>query len=865
MKPTPSAQKGAPNHITVLPGVDDLADALERVADHGAVLLEAGRHVLKRPIKLARTLTLCGAGRDETIIEVRAAPYGVWLAASAAHLLIEELTFEMGLETSGDLVVCGPGRLEASWVRFRRARGDVDQGRGLVVEGMSRADLSQCLFEDNARAGVALSDTAQVTLDGCAMRHNDYGVTLSQQARAVIKHCAFQEQGRDGVLASQNALLQMEDCEVRESAGCGVRSIEHTSITVSRSKVESCGLSGISLETSRQGTVTDSFLAHNAEDGVAVSGSGRVKLELNTCTRNQRNGLGFFGGSQGSAKENVCSQNGWSGVLVSGQSRVQIHFNTCRFNTRHGLMITEEAHTSALRNNCSHNGEHGIVIQGKSDVALDRNECRSNGAHGIFWGRNTEGSAENNLCEANLSDGLVITERSKPRLTRNQSRRNRGSGVSIEGVAQPHLEDNAFERNGKHGVVVTDMAAPTLQANRCGHNDMVGLFFRQKASGRAQDNVCLLNGQQDLVVEASASPHLLRNEAFREDVGASPGPAATQRVGALVPAQRPRQANVGLVRLASVYGFGPLMAGAMALVPLVLAALVAPVWVASLWPLALVPVLVALTAWWMAWMEIDRARVLLSHGQVVFGKVLGVSPATREVEFSYLDAAGQSHRGAVFLTDDKSLDEYRRGVVLTLLADPDAPHRVVLPAVLGATFEESSPLADERRILPAASAALEGLVLHRDSAGEQVPLLSSLEPMPYRGLGRRSTKRARQGVLLLSEHTLRARLTQSHKPVEVPWERPFVVVLSVWLLGDGEAELNVSVRSVGEGPDAPWVRFRTRWPQRAISAELDLKQELFPWVAPGDFERLWAHLSHYGAFHGLDLSRKVIAPAPPAS
>ncbi len=90
------------------------------------------------------------------------------------------------------------------------------------------------------------------------------------------------------------------------------------------------------------------------------------------------------------------------------------------------------------------------------------------------------------------------------------------------------------------------------------------------------------------------------------------------------------------------------------------------------------------------------------------------------------------------------------------------------------------------------------------------------------------------------------------------WEEPFGVVLTRWP-GEGGAEVNVVMRSSGGSSS---VAVRSLWPMEAVSEEVPVKQEIFPFVDPVFFGGLWRWLGVCASIHGVSVPRGVDLTIP---
>ncbi len=842
----------------------DLAAAIGAVSEGGAILLKPGVYRLDRAQLLPPSLTFVGSGIDATIVEIGA---GDSALIQRGDLLLEDLTLRRA-DGVGDLLVCGPGHRDATGCGFEGARGLDRAGVGLRVIANGRATLRRCRFIGNENAGLVAEGKAHLTVKESHFERNGVGALAAQEGHVEISACTLDRQVGDGLRGCARANLSAQGNTLSKCGRHGLALLDDAWGGAIRNTIEDCGGCGLLLDTSRPVEVRDNHVLRSAEDGILVRGEGRAKVEVNTFTKSGRSGMAFLRRAKVLATENICAQNKWAGLHVAGDAHVTANFNALRFNERSGVIVLDAARLVAMRNNCSHNGEHGVVIGADAEAALDRNECGYNVGHGMMWWQRASGTAEGNTCEHNGQHGLLILGHARPMLSRNTCRDNKASGLAVLEGATPRALANTLADNAEHGVLIGDDASPTLEDNTCTNNKKAGLCFRDRAVGLAQRNSARANGVAAILLQGSnAAPTLTDNDPPEATVAPSPTATSTPQAASLtfapgrltVPLQRPRRPHVSMTQLVSVHGFGPIVAGMICMFPAVMALVRLPTAGFLVMLMLQALTLLGVGFWAQAALKVARARALLRHGVVVFGAITDANPETREIHYAWSDPSGRSHRASIFLNNDAQIDSHQAQTRIALLTDPERPGEVIIPSALGVHFE-AQPDPEDRRPeqLPAPTVEPLALVRAADPA-RSVALRASLDPVRYGPVVRAlSPRKARVGHLTVTERGLTARLDAAPGLVEILWERPFVVHLSVWLTGGDQAELNVSLRALGAERDAPAVSFKTRLPQRCLSARIALKQEHFAWISPEDFAPLWSRIVPCAQIHGEDLVRLVV-------
>ncbi len=248
-----------------------------------------------------------------------------------------------------------------------------------------------------------------------------------------------------------------------------------------------------------------------------------------------------------------------------------------------------------------------------------------------------------------------------------------------------------------------------------------------------------------------------------------------------------------------------------------------------------------------------RERALLSQGVVRLGRVLEVRG--RKVWVEHKDGRGELHR--VKLKGERGVPSPKVGESLALLCDPLDGREVVAPSMMGVSFEGQEEVEDAR------PARLTRPALPREAPKEvlSLDLLATLQPMPRaKRWGRGGSASAQVGSLVVRpEGELGWRLG-GQAPKVIRLDQPFQVGLGAWLLGDGRAEVLVSLRP-RKAQDAGLVfQVRTEWDARCVSKEVPLQQDEHPSVAPEEFARLWEVVRFYAAAHGEDPGHLLALP-----
>ncbi|MFQ6033837.1 MAG: nitrous oxide reductase family maturation protein NosD, partial [Candidatus Bipolaricaulia bacterium] len=176
--------------LTVSPG-ESLQAAIERAAEGAVLSLAAGRW--EESLRITKSLTLRGAGQEETLIEGREEGWPtVWISAAGRVTVRIE-----GLGIAGARGGC------IDWPRGICADG-------LLVQGPAEVKIIDSAVSGNRRSGLFLRGAARVeVIDSVICENGHYGLWLMDSARATIEGSTISENGRgpaDGLDSARDGI-----------------------------------------------------------------------------------------------------------------------------------------------------------------------------------------------------------------------------------------------------------------------------------------------------------------------------------------------------------------------------------------------------------------------------------------------------------------------------------------------------------------------------------------------------------------------------------------------------------------------------------------------------------------------------------
>jgi parallel beta-helix repeat protein len=396
---------GPPSTVNMTPGgtkdFKTLQQAVDGVKDGGQVNLAAGTYRLDKPLIVARSIRIIGAGKDST--EVLNAPgEAVVRFQSDGKVTVENIAFTYSGTSAADVVTVDKGSLDVNRCVFS---GGVKQqkqgGSGLIVASGASATVRECEATKNDTAGLSLTGQSQVTVTSSDFSNNDgAGIACSS---------ATSSGSAGSVTYATPTTVFVVDSSPTAASGSVL-----TQNTCSQN-----GTSGI-VVTDGAPTVQQNECKDNTKNGIEVGLTAAPVLEKNTCSSNGTAGISYSGSAKGTANQNICIGNKKEGVLVSNESQPILESNLCTQSTA-GVLYTGKSGGSATKNRCSQNKIDGIQVKDSASPSLLRNTCRGNKTAGIsYWG-NSHGRASQNQCNEN-GFGIACVNHAKPSLIGNVKR-----------------------------------------------------------------------------------------------------------------------------------------------------------------------------------------------------------------------------------------------------------------------------------------------------------------------------------------------------------------------------------------------------------------------------------------------------------
>ena len=372
-----------PPSSLLVTNAEELVRAIQEIKEGGEITLQPGEYRLRSILSFYKSLTIAGAGYEETVIVYEGSESQlIWFTGSGL-LSIRDVSLRYSGSAKLPVVI--------------RASGELRLTRCLVSGGVGKDGKY-------IGAGIVLDENARAVISECLIVDNEAGVIVSPKAEARVEFCKF--------IANAGGLIVRGACEVRHSEF--LRNLEH----------------GIYADGEGRLIARNNTCEGNTCSGIALFGSAQGEVERNTC---RNNGIGVAAGEQSHliARNNTCEQNKESGIALSGSARGEIEVNTCRNNGLCGIWAQDQSRLVARNNTCERNQNTGIALFGSAQGEVERNTCRNNGYYGIGAQELSRLSARTNTCEGNEMSGIALFDSVQGEIEGNQCANNKLNGIYI--------------------------------------------------------------------------------------------------------------------------------------------------------------------------------------------------------------------------------------------------------------------------------------------------------------------------------------------------------------------------------------------------------------------------------------------------
>jgi tetratricopeptide (TPR) repeat protein len=280
-----------------------LAEAVAAARDRDRIVV--GEGTWTGPVIIDKAITLEGAGRDKTIVEVEAA------VSTAA-------TF--GRRSSG-------ARVSGITFRHRGFDAGPDRFSALLVRG-AELTMSDCRVADSA----------------------GHGLAVVEAGRVVATRCLFENNGWDGVaVRGAGSRIEFTECESTGNFGHGYDLWDAGSGAIHRSIARDNSGNGILVDTTAEDVVIgDNELRANREYGIVVSAAASGRVHGNRCHENLLGGMAVrFSAARLIFENNKLEKNAGPGLaLEQGLRRENFSTNPATGNGGKDIVLDADFSSS---------------------------------------------------------------------------------------------------------------------------------------------------------------------------------------------------------------------------------------------------------------------------------------------------------------------------------------------------------------------------------------------------------------------------------------------------------------------------------------------------------------------------------------
>lgn len=268
-----------------------LTEAIASARDRDRIVVAEG--IWPGPVIVDKAVTLEGAGRDKTIVEVEAP------ASTAA-------TF--GRQATGARI---------SGITFRHRGFDAGENRfsALLVRG-AEVTMNDCRVADSSGHGLAVMEAGQVS----------------------ATRCLFENNGWDGVtVRGPGSRIEFTQCESTGNFGHGFDLWEGGSGAIHECVARDNSANGILIETTGDNVVIgNNDLRANREYGIVVSTAGSGRVHGNKCRENLLGGMAVrFAAARVTVEKNTLEKNQGPGLALE-RGLVETSYSTNRADSNAG-------------------------------------------------------------------------------------------------------------------------------------------------------------------------------------------------------------------------------------------------------------------------------------------------------------------------------------------------------------------------------------------------------------------------------------------------------------------------------------------------------------------------------------------------
>jgi parallel beta-helix repeat protein len=319
----------------------DLAALINSAADGDVITLAPGTFILTQGMEITKSLTLVGAGTDQTIIQAEqpATDYKAMLIYSGTGTLtLQGLSLEYTGSKPAAVLYVKSGALGLDQCRLTGA--SVSE-KGTQLGAIQLANDSIAIIRNSAILG------SVDRMDPNNPQKIPGGILVSGTVNLTVENSQVSDSYL-GVYAFGNAVVTLTNNQFSNNYSA-VSLLENASGTMTNNTLAGIDGTQIALFNNAKLTATGNTLTNSSDGiGMQVNGSADVDFEKNTLEGGM-NGIYFGDQSTGKIVSNKISASSNVGVYVKGSSVVTLDSNIL-LNCQIGISFEEQSGGSITNN-----------------------------------------------------------------------------------------------------------------------------------------------------------------------------------------------------------------------------------------------------------------------------------------------------------------------------------------------------------------------------------------------------------------------------------------------------------------------------------------------------------------------------------
>ena len=517
--------------------------AMDNSSKGDTIYVEAG--IYFENIIINKTVTLIGAGRENTTIDGREKGYVVKIEANYVKVNGFNITgsndsvpysgihmkdsFHCNITSN----ICSKNNngiyLEESLHNTISDNLCYNNQNGITIHYSNNNNITENVCENNSDDGICLYDSCEnkVVNNLCSF-NGDYGINVgvySNKNEIILNNCSHNYYGISLTESNHNNITE-NICLLNKYMGINLYGSLYNSIGMNTC-VSNRGR-GMSLWSSANNIIYDNKCQFNWDEGIRLYRSSSNYLESNTCNSNYDDGI-LLSDSHGKLHNNTCNYNNGNGISVIMVYNSIIYRNTCKYND-HGIYFSnsnnnqitgntavsndagirlDSSYYNSLQNNSCTSNVDGVYFISSHDNSILNNTVSSNEMSGIaLYDSSNDNFIENNLCHDNLC-GIKLEFNWRNSVTSNHCSQNQ-EGIKLYGSRDNDILNNTCANNYYGLRLESGSDKNSVKNNDCNHNT-IGISTHNADDCDVYSNTCSNNNQNGISITNSLSNNITSN------------------------------------------------------------------------------------------------------------------------------------------------------------------------------------------------------------------------------------------------------------------------------------------------------------------------------------------------------------------